>query len=108
MHRHTQIHAFSLPAHRAAVGRSGERPTRLNETLGVIARWREPPGSVTYCDPHWTERSVLLTRGVEAVEQAVCAETDHAEVLRNVSPLGRFVSPAERKMLLLQQGREAA
>lgn len=108
MHRQTQIHAFSLAAHRAAVGRSGERPTRLKEALGVIARWREQPGSVTHCDPYWTERTVFLTRGVEAVEQAVCVETDHAEVFCSVLPLGRFVSPAERKILLQQQARGAA
>jgi hypothetical protein len=34
------------------------------------------------------------------VEAAVRAPTDRAETLRSVSPLGRFISTAERTLLL--------
>jgi hypothetical protein len=48
----------------------------------------------------------MLHEGVDAVEQAVCLSTDHAATLRSVSPLGRFISVAERNELL-RQSREA-
>ncbi|HEY9068217.1 MAG TPA: hypothetical protein VIO33_24750 [Burkholderiaceae bacterium] len=98
---HDRIERFSLAAHRLAVARLREQPERLHEARDVIRRWRaqaqQRPAS---CDPYWDEWDRLLDEGVDAVEQVVCAAGDHAAVLRSVSPLGRFVSVAERNRML--------
>lgn len=107
MDRQGQIHAFSLAAHRVAIERLRQRPERLAEALDVIRRWRGQAGGVAHCDPYWDEWQRLLHEGVDAVELVACAPTDHAATLRSVSPLGRFISPAERNQLL-RQAREAA
>ena len=107
MDRQAQIHLFSLAAHRLAVARLRERPERVAEALGVLSRWREQAGGPSHCDPYWDEWDRLLHEGVDAVERVACASSDHAATLRSVSPLGRFVSPAERNQLL-RQARVAA
>lgn len=95
-----QIQAFSLAAHRLAVTRLRERPERLTEALAVIQRWRRQAGGPSHCDPYWDEWDQMLHDGVDAVERVACAATDHATTLRSVSPLGRFISVAERNQLL--------
>ena len=107
MDRQHQIHAFSLAAHRLAIDRLRERPERLAEALGVVRRWREQAGGFAHCDPYWNEWQRLLLEGVDAVELAACAVSDHAATLRSMSPLGRFISSAERNQLL-SQARKAA
>jgi hypothetical protein len=107
MDRHDQIRAFSLAAHRLAVERLRERPERLEEALGVLRRWRQQAGGPAHCGPYWDEWERLLMRGIDAVEGVACAPTDHAATLRSVSPLGRFITPAERNHLL-KQARETA
>lgn len=100
MDPHDGINAFTLAAHRLAVDRLRERPARLAEAKDVLARWRRQAGAASHCDGYWDEWDRLLGEGIDAVERAVCAETDHAATLRSVSPLGRFVSPSERLDLL--------
>lgn len=107
MDRHHQIRLFSLAAHRLAVARLRERPERLDEALGVLRRWRQQAGGPAHCGPYWDEWEQLLSLGVDAVEGMACASTDHAATLRSVSPLGRFITPAERNSLL-KQARESA
>ena len=102
-----QIQAFSLAAHRLAVTRLRERPERLTEALAVIQRWRRQAGGPSHCDPYWDEWVQMLHDGVDAVERVACAVTDHATALRSVSPLGRFISVAERNQLL-REARQAA
>jgi hypothetical protein len=41
-----------------------------------------------------------LAEGVDAVERVICSPDHHAATLQSVSPLGRFVSPAERYRML--------
>ena len=100
MDRQAQINVFSLAAHRLAVMRLRERPERLQEALAVIRRWRVQAGEPVHCGPYWDEWEQLLHRGADAVELAVCNPSDHANTLRSVSPLGRFISTAERNQLL--------
>ena len=107
MDRHDQIRAFSLAAHRLAVDRLRERPERLEEALRVLERWRRQADGPTHCGPYWDEWEQLLRRGVDAVEGVACASTDHAATLRSVSPLGRFITPAERHRLLKRAGELA-
>ena len=106
MNKQDRINAFSLAAHRVAIARLREEPALLIEALGVLRRWRDQAGGPGHCDPYWDEWTVLLRKGVDAVEQAVCVDNDRAATLRSVSPLGRFVPAAERHRLL-RQVREA-
>jgi hypothetical protein len=107
MDAQARIHSFSLAAHRVAVARLREQPARLEAALGVIRRWREQAAGPSHCDPYWDEWEHLLKAGPDAVELAVCSASDRAATLRSVSPLGRFISVAERTALL-RQAREAA
>jgi hypothetical protein len=107
MDRHDQIRAFSLAAHRLAVERLRERPERVQEALGVLERWRRQAGEPVHCGPYWDEWEQLLLRGIDAVESVACATTDHAATLRSTSPLGRFITPAERHRLLERAGEPA-
>jgi hypothetical protein len=100
MERQAQINVFSLAAHRLAVTRLREQPDRVSEALEVLKRWRELVDGPTHCSPYWDEWVSLLAQGVDAVELAVCDASDHADVLRSVSPLGRFITAAERQQLL--------
>jgi len=106
MDRHARIDVFSLAAHRLALTRLREQPARVAEALEVLRRWREQAGT-SHSGPYWDEWERLLRAGVEVVESAVCAPTSHGETLRSVSPLGHFVSVAERNGLL-RQALEAA
>ena len=108
MDRHARIDLFSLAAHRLAVRRLREQPKRLDEAREVIRRWRaQTAPQPAHCDPYWEEWDRLLAQGVDAVEHVICSPDDHAATLRSVSPLGRFVSPAERyRMLREAQGAE--
>ncbi len=107
MDRQARINLFTLAAHRLAVERLRDRPARLSEAAEVLRRWRRSAGARSHCDGYWDEWERLLDTGVDAIEGAVCVETDHAATLRSVSPLGRFISPAERTALL-RQTREPA
>ena len=107
MDRHDRIDVFSLAAHRLAVARLREEPARVEEAIGVLMRWRQQAGGPSHCDPYWDEWERLLRAGVDAVGQAACASTVHAATLRSVSPLGRFISVAERNGLLRQALKDA-
>jgi hypothetical protein len=107
MNHQAQINAFTLAAHRLALTRIQDQPALLNEALNVIQRWRQQAGGPSHCDTYWNEWERLLMQGQNAVEQAVCSDTDHAATLRSVSPLGRFIEPAERYQLLRQIRKDA-
>jgi hypothetical protein len=107
MNEQHRINTFSLEAHRLAIARLRERPECVPQALAVLERWRQQAGGPSHCDPYWNEWESMLQQGIDTVERAVCVETDHAATLRSVSPLGRFVSAADRYRLL-RQVRETA
>jgi len=45
MTRQDQINAFTLAAHRVAVGRLRERPELIDQALSLLRRWRENSAS---------------------------------------------------------------
>ena len=100
MDRQQRLHLFSLAAHRLTVQRLRQQPTRLGEAMEVLERWRALAGGLSNCDRYWDEWDTLLHAGADAVEAAVCIQGDHAASLRSTSPLGRFISVAERNRLL--------
>lgn len=99
MNRQAQIDRFLLEAHRLAVARLRDRPERIEEASAVLRRWRDRAGA-TRSDAYWGEWEQLLGQGVDAVERATCGTSDHAAVLRSVSPLIPLVSQKERAELL--------
>jgi len=99
MNRQTQIDAFLLAAHRLALQRLREDPSRLHQAAHTLARWRTRAGA-TRSDPYWDEWQSLIDAGVDRLEAVVCAEDEHAAALRNVSPLGGLMTQRERGELL--------
>ncbi len=102
MDRHASIDIFSLAAYRLALQRLREQLALVAEALSVIARWREQSAGPSHCDPYWDECQLLLERGVDSVERGALSPDSHGATLRSVSPLGRFISVAERDSLLRQ------
>ena len=100
MDRQQRSQLFSLAAHRLALSRLREQPARVNEALGVLQRWRMQAGGPSHCDSYWDEWERLLHQGADAIEAAVCTHDERAATLRSVSPLGRFITAAERYRLL--------
>ncbi len=100
MNRQQSLDAFSLAAHRLAVARLREQPARLREAAEVLQRWRLLAAGPSHCDAYWDAWEKLLSEGTEAIEAAVCHSGEPAATLRSVSPLGRFISVAERNRLL--------
>lgn len=99
MNRQQQIDDFLLKAHQLAVARLREEPQRLQQAAELLQRWRER-NAVTRSDPYRQEWERLIAQGVDAIERDVCANTDHAAALRNVSPLSAVISQQERSELL--------
>ena len=106
MNRQQQIDHFVAQAHVLAVQRLRETPLRVEAVKAQLARWRASAGT-TRSDAYWNEWQALLDKSVDALEQAVCADTDKALSLRNVSPMSVLITQAER-MQLLRQSRQLA
>ena len=107
MNRPRSLDAFSLAAHQLAVARLREKPARLREATEVLQRWRRLAAGPSHCDTYWDAWEKLLNEGTDAVEAAVCHSGEPAATLRSASPLGRFISVAERNRLL-REAREAS
>lgn len=99
MDRQQQIDRFLASAHRVAIARLRADPTAIERVRAQLARWRSMAGP-TRSDAYWDEWSSLLDAGVEALERAVCADSDHAQVLRSVSPISVLLTQRERTELL--------
>lgn len=101
MNRQQQIDSFLAQAHRLALERLRAQPHRVMEVQAQLARWRGLSGP-TRSDVYLDEWERLLKLPVEKLEAAVCADTDHATVLRSVSPVSVLITQAERAHLLAQ------
>lgn len=102
MNRQQQIDSFLRDAHLLALSRLRERPARVQEVQAQLGRWRllaSQAGS-TRSDPYWDQWEALLDAPVETLAQAVCADTDAASALRNVSPMSVLITQRERTTLL--------
>lgn len=106
MNRQQQIDHFVAQAHVLAMQRLRGTPSLVQAVKAQLARWRANAG-VTRSDAYWNEWQALLDKPVDAIEQAVCADSDHALTLRSVSPMSVLITQAER-MQLLRQTRLAA
>ena len=90
-----QIHAFTQAFHRAAFERLAAQPALVERALKTIARWQTQRGP-SASDPYMREWQVLLKGDLSQLQTRVCADDDHAATLRNTSPLGFVLTPAER------------
>jgi len=99
MNRQQQIDVFLKDAHVLAMARLREQPGRRVEASRLLAKWRQQQG-VTRADPYRDEWESLLAGDLLALEQAVCADTDHAAALRSVSPMSVLITQKERAGLL--------
>lgn len=106
MNRQQQIDQFVAQAHQLAMQRLREQPERVSEVLMQLARWRSQTGP-TRSDAYWTEWEALLEGPLETLARTVCADTDHAMDLRNVSPMSVLITQAERSRLL-RRARQGA
>ena len=93
-----QLHAFTQAFHRAAIKRLHEKPALVERALQTIARWQTQRGS-SASDPYMLEWQALLKGELSQLQARVCADDDHAATLRNTSPLGFLLTPAERHAL---------
>ncbi|MEO6015945.1 MAG: hypothetical protein ABIP46_01715 [Polaromonas sp.] len=99
MNRQQQIDSFLRDAHLLALVRLREHPERIGEVQAQLGRWRAQSGS-TRSDPYLDAWEALLRQPVDALEQGVCADTDAAAALRNVSPMSVLITQRERTGLL--------
>jgi hypothetical protein len=104
MNRQLQINHFVAQAHQLALQRLRENPARMAEPKEQLARWRALSGS-TRSEIYWNEWDDLLVGTVDELATAVCADTDHATVLRSVSPMSVLITQAERAQLIAQSRR---
>ena len=106
MNRQQQIDYFVAQAHQLAMQRLREQPGRVCEVQALLKHWRALTGT-TRSDTYWNEWDGLLAGSLDALAITVCAETDHATVLRSVSPMSVLITQAERAQLL-EQARQLA
>jgi hypothetical protein len=104
MNRQLQIDHFVAQAHILAVQRLREQPERVTEVRAQLTHWRKQAG-VTRSDAYWNEWESLLGKPVDALAKEICADTDHATLLRSVSPMSVLITQAERAQLLGQARR---
>lgn len=95
---------FLQAAHRLALTRLRAEPERIGEVQALLHRWREQSGR-TRSDLYWDEWERLLVLPIDDFESLICADDEHATVLRSVSPIGVLISEAERRELLLEARR---
>ena len=101
MNRQADIEAFLLAAHRLAVSRLREVPSRIDKARTLLLRWRTQDGR-TRSDLYWDEWAELLAADTDTLERAVCSAADHAVALRSVSPLGVLLTQEERSALFAE------
>jgi hypothetical protein len=93
-----RIERFSRAAHRLVIKKLREDPRRIDGLQATITRWRAQ-GALTHSEPYMHEWERLLQLPPDELERLICADNDHATVLRSVSPIGSLLTPEERDRL---------
>jgi ribosomal protein L16 Arg81 hydroxylase len=96
-----QLNAFTQAFHREAIARLAEKPELVARALKTLDRWhvQRGPGA---SDPYFRQWRAMLEGDLQVMRQRVCADGEEAATLRNVSPLGFVLTPAERQLLRRQ------
>jgi hypothetical protein len=106
MNRQQQLDQFSLALHRQAIAALRSEPALRARACETLKRWRAR-ASESRSDPLWIEWEQLLDAELPELERAVLAESDHATLMRSVSPLGSLVDQHDR-LVLLERARNQA
>ena len=106
MNRQQQLDQFSLALHRQAIAALRREPELRARACETLKRWRARAGE-SRSDPLWNEWEQLLDRELPELERAILAQSEHATLMRSVSPLGSLVDQRER-LVLLERAREQA
>ena len=93
-----QINAFTQAFHLTAIERLAAEPELIERALQTLLRWQHQRGP-SASDPYMREWQRLLRSSLGELQNRVCADGDEAATLRNVSPLGFVLTPAERQAL---------
>lgn len=93
-----QINAFTQAFHLTAIQRLAAEPALVERALQTVQRWQDQRGP-SASDPYMREWQGLLRGDLGDLKNRVCADGDEAATLRNVSPLGFVLTPAERQAL---------
>jgi hypothetical protein len=96
-----QINAFTQAFHRAALQRLAAEPALVERALQTLQRWQDQRGPGA-SDPYLQQWKALLKGNLDELQSRVCADSDAAATLRNVSPLGFVLTPGERHALRAQ------
>ena len=96
-----QIDAFTQAFHRTAIQQLAAEPSLVARALQTVQRWQDQRGP-SASDPYMQEWKALLGGDLTALQDRVCTDNDAAATLRNASPLGFVLTPAERQALRSQ------
>ena len=99
-----QIDTFTRAFHLTAIQRLAQQPELVERALQTVQRWQEQRGP-SASDPYMYEWQGLLKGDLAVLQDRVCADSETAATLRNVSPLGFVLSPAERHALRQQSAQ---
>ncbi len=102
-----RIERFSLAAHCLVMKKLHEDPRRIDVLQATITRWRAQRG-LTHSEPYMQEWERLLQLPLDELERLICADNDHATVLRSVSPFGALLTQEERDRLRLEVRHQSA
>ena len=95
MNSHQQLDQRSLALHRAVVDKIRHDPTLLVRARGTLLRWRQKNvGGRT--QPYLDEWQQVLDADLESCLALAVEESEHAEALRQSSPLSCLLTPKER------------
>ncbi|MEN9022211.1 MAG: hypothetical protein ABF370_17070 [Verrucomicrobiales bacterium] len=94
-HAHAHIDARSLAMAREIALRLRNRPAFLEEARERLRRWETRNGPKAPGIQSWKEWLSLIDEGVDAVIDALCAEDDRGQQLRQNSPFVGVLSNKE-------------
>lgn len=96
-----QIDTFTRAFHLTAIQRLAQQPELVERALETVKRWQLQRGP-SASDPYMHEWQALLKGDLAVLQERICADSGAAATLRNASPLGFVLTPAERQALRVQ------
>lgn len=97
---HARLDQRSLALHRIVAAKLRRDPALLAKAHATLARWRATvsPRALPYLD----EWQSLIDQGLEPLLARAIEQSEHADALRQASPLACLLSPRERQDFLRQ------
>ena len=92
---HTETDQVSLELARRAAEKLRQQPEAVDFARANLARWSQRNSSAPSLLRCYAEWQQILSRPVDEICSLLCSETDDAQRLRQNSPFGGLLSPAE-------------